>query len=304
MNPLVSIIIPSYNREHIIEKTLDSVLSQTYHNWECIVVDDQSIDNTDELFKPYTQKDKRIKYFRRPKYKKRGASSCRNYGLEKAKGKLIQFLDSDDLLAKNKLEEQVKIYKPGSITLITCKWGGFEESSDLAKRFKYSYHSYKNFKKGKHLLNTFGKYNEFFPLHVYLTPKTLIEKSGNWNEDLTNNDDAEFFARVILNSSGILFSDKTSVYYRYNSVNNLSEIDSPEKVESAIKSWKLIKSYLEQEGFRGNCYYVKTGKLILYNAIKNTYPEMVLDNREFFKGNNSYFSYLRELLKEIGLLRS
>ena len=297
--PKVSIIIPAYNREQLIGETLNSVLVQTYNNWECIVVDDGSVDNTEGVIKFFAKKDKRFKFYHRPKTKKSGASSCRNYGLEKAIGELIQFLDSDDLLAKNKLEEQVKLYKTGSLSLITCKWGGFEKSSDLSKRYKYKYHSYKNFSNGKSLLKSLGKYNEFFPLHVYLTPRVLIEESGTWNEAITNNDDAEFFTRVILNSSGIIFTDKTSVYYRYNSYNNLSDINTSEKVESAIKSWRIIETNIKKSGSSSSLQYTRNAKLNLYNAIKSKYPEIVAKNKEFFNKENNHSSFIIRMLKRL-----
>jgi glycosyltransferase involved in cell wall biosynthesis len=300
---LISIIIPVYNREQHISETLDSVRSQTYTNWECIIVDDGSSDNTEAIVNTFTQSDNRFNFYKRSGVEKKGASSCRNYGIQKAKGELIQFLDSDDLLAKNKFEEQVKLYKSGSLTLISCKWGGFVVSEDLSTRFKYKYHSYKNFKRSKELLRTFGKYEEFFPLHVYLIPKVLIDKSGNWNEDLTNNDDAEFFARVILNSSGILFSDKTSVYYRYSGEDNLSALNSSEKIESAIKSWKLIEAYMKQNCLIENSKYVLTGKLILYNTIKNKYPDLILENSEFFNDKQYSSSPFKKILKWLGLNR-
>ena len=63
--PLVSIIIPTYNRAHLIGETLDSVLAQTYQNWECIIVDDGSSDNTDEVIGAYVEKDSRFKYYHR-----------------------------------------------------------------------------------------------------------------------------------------------------------------------------------------------------------------------------------------------
>ena len=65
-NPLVSIIIPTYNRAHLIKETLDSVLTQTYTNWECIIVDDGNSDNTEEVINSYIAKDQRFKYCHRP----------------------------------------------------------------------------------------------------------------------------------------------------------------------------------------------------------------------------------------------
>jgi len=298
MDPLVSIIIPSYNREYLIGETLDSVLIQTYTNWECIVVDDGSNDNTEEIINSYSEKDKRFKFYLRPTIRKKGASVCRNYGLEKSKGELIQFLDSDDLLAKNKLEEQVKLYKPGDLSLITCKWGGFEESSNLSKRFKYKYHSYRNFKKGINLLNTFGNYNEYFPPLVYLTPRILIEKSGLWNERLTNNDDAEFFARVILNASKIVFSLGASVYYRYTSDEKLSILNSEEKILSAIESLRLIDSYIKNRYPGSSIKYIRNAKFNLYNSIIKIFPVMVSREMEFFEDRKDFNTCFHQIMKK------
>ncbi|MDP5200686.1 glycosyltransferase [Flavobacterium sp. DG2-3] len=100
---LISIIIPTYNRAHLIGKTLDSILMQTYENWECIIVDDGSSDNTKEIVSKY-EKDSRFKYFERPKNSIKGPNSCRNFGFQMSKGSWINWLDSDDFYKKNALE--------------------------------------------------------------------------------------------------------------------------------------------------------------------------------------------------------
>ena len=102
---LVSIIIPSFNSETYISETIDSILNQTYPYWEAIVVDDGSSDETCSIVKRYSQNDKRIQLFLRVSTAK-GASVCRNIGIEKAIGKYIIFLDSDDLLAPFCLKER------------------------------------------------------------------------------------------------------------------------------------------------------------------------------------------------------
>jgi len=104
---LVSVIIPSFNRELLIAETLDSILAQTYSSWEAIVVDDGSADNTCQLVKSYSDRDQRIKLIQRNREPK-GASVCRNIGLENAKGKYVIFLDSDDLLSPDCLENRVR----------------------------------------------------------------------------------------------------------------------------------------------------------------------------------------------------
>ena len=106
MNPLVSIIIPLFNREKFIYEALSSVLAQNYANWECIVVDDGSSDNSESIVSDFHDDDIRFSLVRRSREPK-GANTCRNIGLEKSKGKYIVFLDSDDLLASHCLERRV-----------------------------------------------------------------------------------------------------------------------------------------------------------------------------------------------------
>lgn len=104
-NPLVSIIIPTYNRAALLPETLDSVLAQTYQNWECLIIDDGSEENNVEIIRQYCEKDTRFKAFERKKITKtKGANSCRNIGLQKATGDYIIFFDSDDLMTTEHVE--------------------------------------------------------------------------------------------------------------------------------------------------------------------------------------------------------
>lgn len=284
MNPLVSIIIPTYNRPFLLEATLGSVLEQEYGGWECLVIDDGSNKETINHVQDFCLRDSRIKFFKRPDEFRKGASACRNYGLSQAQGELIQFLDDDDLLDKEKLAEQVKFYsKNHQFTLFTSKWGGFTDSDDLKSRFKFKYHSYRNFQKGAELLRTFGLYNEYFPVHVYLTPQPLIKKAGLWDEELSNNDDAEFFTRVILKAHKIIFSSNAKVHYRYNTSDNLSLLDSEAKNQSVIKSWILIKSHITQAGSMGAERYYLRAKDNLYKFFSVKSPDVIAENRCFFK---------------------
>lgn len=104
---LISIIIPTYNRNQLIGKTLDSVLAQTYEHWECLVIDDGSEDDTLDVLKHYQTNESRIQLFSRDRLPK-GAPTCRNIGLEKANGDYIIFLDSDDYLLPFCLEQRIK----------------------------------------------------------------------------------------------------------------------------------------------------------------------------------------------------
>jgi glycosyltransferase involved in cell wall biosynthesis len=95
---MISIIVPVYNRAELVKETLDSILAQTYTDWECIVVDDQSTDNSYEVIQDYAAKDSRIKVFCRPDERIKGGPTCRNIGYENSTGEIIYWFDSDDLL--------------------------------------------------------------------------------------------------------------------------------------------------------------------------------------------------------------
>ena len=104
MNDLVSIIMPSYNTANYIAGSIESVLNQSYTNWELIIVDDASTDNTDIIVEQYL-KDKRIKYLKNERNS--GAAVSRNKAIANASGRWIAFLDSDDLWSESKLEKQI-----------------------------------------------------------------------------------------------------------------------------------------------------------------------------------------------------
>jgi len=105
--PLVSVILPTYNRAHIVSKSLQSVLAQTYRNFEVIVIDDGSTDNTKEIIINIAHKDPRVKYFRNNENK--GPAGARNVGINLAKGELIAFIDDDVEWFPYKLEKQVNL---------------------------------------------------------------------------------------------------------------------------------------------------------------------------------------------------
>ena len=103
--PLVSIVVPVYNAARFMDDTIQTVLNQTYQNWELLLVDDCSSDDSIQIIKKYLKKDKRIKLFKLSENS--GAAIARNTGIDKAKGRYLAFLDADDLWVKNKLDLQV-----------------------------------------------------------------------------------------------------------------------------------------------------------------------------------------------------
>ena len=128
--PLVSVVIPNYNGERYVAKTLDSVLQQTYQHFEIIVVDDCSTDRSPEIIEGYSEKDSRIHMIRLPENK--GVANARNTGILQSEGQYIALLDNDDLWTSDKLERQVRLSQEADI--VYCSYDFIDENDQQIKR--------------------------------------------------------------------------------------------------------------------------------------------------------------------------
>lgn len=127
MNELVSIIMPSYNTGRFIGETIESVLAQSYKNWELIIVDDCSKDDTDDIVSQYLA-DARVHYIKNEINS--GAASSRNRAIMEAHGKWIAFLDSDDIWYPEKLERQISFMKENDYHFSYTKYEEIDESGN------------------------------------------------------------------------------------------------------------------------------------------------------------------------------
>jgi len=249
-NPLVSIIIPVYNTEKYLEETIYSAINQTWPNKEIIIVDDGSVDNSLSIAKGFESKI--VKVFSQ---KNKGASSARNRGLKEANGEYIQFLDADDILSPDKIEAQINCLNGSTTHLATCSTIHFNEKEDFLKGtvikawfnagsddpidFLIKLHA------GEEVMPGYGG---MISTNSWLTPYKIIEKAGPWNEDLTVDDDGEFFCRVVLASSGIIFSEQGIDYYRkFIAKKTLSGQKTKAGIASAIRSIDLKYEYLKSK---------------------------------------------------------
>ncbi len=128
MSDLISIITPTYNCGRFIGETIESVINQTYKNWEMIIVDDCSRDNTKDIVNKYAQNDDRIKYHLLETNS--GAAIARTKAMELAKGDYMAFLDSDDLWFEDKLEKQLKFMKENNFNFVCTEYEQIDEQSN------------------------------------------------------------------------------------------------------------------------------------------------------------------------------
>ncbi len=240
MSKLVSVIIPTWNAAAYIQETLQSVLNQSYSNIEIIVVDNASTDKTVQKIQELRLSNLRLIQLQ----ENQGAASARKMGFEQANGSFIQYLDGDDLLSANKILDQVQKLelKPESLAFgnVTFFWDGENPwSKNPEPNAPYYFSSEKPL---SFLLNLYGLTGSagMIPIHSWLSPRTILEKSGPWNVGLTVDDDGEYFCRAILASNGLVFVPDSIAYYRkFKNRKSLSREQSHAAMRSSFHATEL-----------------------------------------------------------------
>lgn len=188
MNSLVSIITPCYNSSAFISQTIASVISQTYSNWEMIIVDDCSTDDSAKIIKSYCEIDSRVKYYK-TEIGSGSPTKPRNIGISKAKGRFIAFLDSDDLWLPEKLETQLPLFKDDNVVIVYSYYKRIsEDGKNLSRIIKSSsFHSYQTLLYGNEIgcltavIDT-TKVDEYFFQHIghedYALWLSILKKGG------------------------------------------------------------------------------------------------------------------------------
>lgn len=205
---LVSIIMPSYNTGKFIKETINSVIAQTYSNWELIIVDDCSTDNTDEIVKSIN--DNRIIYLKNETNS--GAAISRNKALREAKGRWIAFLDSDDLWKNDKLEKQIKFMKENNCYFSYTNYIEIDENGNInGKRVT-----------GPKKITKTGMFNYCWP--GCLTVMYDANKIGLIQiEDIKKNNDYAMWLKVCKKADCYLLSEDLAMYRkRSGSISNHS----------------------------------------------------------------------------------
>ncbi len=189
-DPQVSIIIPVFNRADLVVETLESISKQTYSNWECLITDDGSTDDTVAIIQRYMQQDPRVKLFIRPSDRTKGANTCRNIGLEQSQGDCVIFFDSDDLMTPNHVEYKVNQLVSSQKDFIITRTSFFGDNytqTELPYDFRDSDITVANFIQKK---------------IKWLTPDTVIRGSIarkiRFNEKLRSGQEFNFYIKLLL----------------------------------------------------------------------------------------------------------
>jgi glycosyl transferase, family 2/glycosyl transferase family 8 len=226
---LISIIVPIYNVENYLRQCLDSILNQTYQNFECLLINDGSPDNSADICREYVSKDSRFRYFEK---ENGGVSSARNLGIEHSKGEYITFIDSDDWVDSDYLEVLYNslVDERADIAISTYKQFNMDDNC-------YYVHSYQRGYE-KRIFEKYQLIEELPVLERYdqsygLTFGKIISKKAlgiiRFNEYTTLCEDMEFWYKLYLVSNKIIYINKDTYNYRKYENASLKHIDAKNK---------------------------------------------------------------------------
>lgn len=252
MRPLVSILIPAYNAERWIVETIKSALRQTWPNKEIIVVDDGSTDQTLAVARRFESNGVRV-----ITTSNQGAAAARNRAFSLSRGDYIQWLDADDLISPEKITSQMRAAKKvgNHRTLLSSGWGYF-----LYRPFKAKFSSsslWCDLSPVEWLVRKWEN-NAHMQTGTWLVSRELTKAAGPWDARLLNNDDGEYFCRVIAASNGIRFVPGAKVFYRQVGSDSLSYVGtSNRKVDAHLLGMRLqistLRSLEDSERVRTAC---------------------------------------------------
>lgn len=271
----VSIIIPVFNGEEYLEECLESIINQTFKNIEIIVINDGSIDGSEKIIDKYKEKDNRIISI---STKNGGVGSARNKGIEMSTSEWIMFVDCDDILEKDAVEQYMKI-EDKSIDLIISKTYVMKDAKKETASCRYKDDRYFNKQEKDELLNSifYDNYEEKISyiscVFSKLYKKQLLVKSNiKFNTELKYGEDGLFNLKAIINSKKIAFLNVPTYNYRLN-IKSVMRKFNPTFIENHTQMLDVYKKYLKDEN--------------LENIYKNEYDYFVL--RQLNKYLKYYF---------------
>jgi glycosyltransferase involved in cell wall biosynthesis len=263
---LVSILIPAFNAQEWIADTLRSAIAQTWDRKEIIVVDDGSTDQTLAIARLFESDSVRV-----VTQTNQGASAARNKAFSLSQGAYLQWLDADDLLARDKIEKQMMVLGEDNNhrTLVSSAWGRFLYRHNRAEFVPSAL--WCDLSPTEWLLRRMGQ-ALYMQTATWLVSRVLTEAAGPWDTRLLSDDDQEYFCRVLMASNGVRFVPEARVYYRASGSGSLSFIGmSDRKREAHWRSIQLHVGYLQSledsERARAACVRFLQDRMVFF------YPE-------------------------------
>ena len=260
---LVSVIIPCFNQGRFLNDALESVYNQTEPDWECIIVDDGSTDNTKIISKQWESRDKRFKYF----YKKNGGvSSARNFGLGISKGDYIQFLDCDDVLDSLKFKlslSELSHPKNKEVKMVISNFKTLSEDG-IQKLPPFCELKKESIKLDNFLYNFFSIQLQCGFFH------SSLFKEIRFPEELSAQEDWVVWLKILKNKPNYIFIDIPLAYYRINPESRMRTIGAGDNQIKVLSTLKDVLNYDEYHKFSKAIISKYFSSMELYKKNLNT----------------------------------
>ncbi len=264
----ISVIVPCYNQAVFMDDCVNSLINQTYPNWECILVNDGSTDNTEEKALEWQSKDNRIKYIKKTNG---GLSSARNTGIRNVTGDFVQFLDCDDFLYKEKFEKSVQKIKNPTNTIVITDFQRFDNTTKTVLP-PHCILEEKYFNQEEILLKWDNPFS--IPIHCALFSRDIVEKY-RFNEELKAKEDWIFWLQAYGDKPETFFIKEYLLAYRMSSAgmtNNEffmyeNKTKAIEKLEQVISDKDLLRTFYKENllsAMNENFQLMKRIKLLGY----------------------------------------
>ncbi|GAB5400446.1 MAG: hypothetical protein Aureis2KO_20310 [Aureisphaera sp.] len=233
----VTIIIPTFNRSQTIGRTLQSIVNQSYENWECLVIDDGSTDDTKAIVGGWLDKNDRIKWLVRPQDRPKGANACRNLGIEKSTGNYVMFLDSDDTIAPTCFENRLR-YLEENKTMDGLIFSTQEKSNEGTNVIVNKDPSIPS---NKAYLEMFLSYDIPWQITSPIWRKEVFHAGNKFDERLLRFQDVDFHTSLLL--SGCNVKRIFEVDFFYHTDDAQTKFHDEGFIEGALKA---IRYYLKK----------------------------------------------------------
>ncbi len=237
MQPKITVVIPTYNKANYISQTIDSVLNQTVTDFEIIIVDDFSSDNTEEIVKPYLAEN--IKYYKHNTNWGPGATF--NDGIEKARAEFVTLIASDDILLPEHLDLVLKEFKSNKeVEAVFCKLKVIDENNKYIDQIQSAPYTDKY-----KLLNHQFYIGNYIPAPGASFKKSLFNKIEGFNPNLILMHDYDLNVRILINSEFRILSEATVLYRRFSNNKNLSGNNNWYRICHKFENNIVLDNYLK-----------------------------------------------------------
>lgn len=286
-SPLISVIVPIYNMEKLMRKCLDSILAQTFPDYECLLIDDGSKDGSPAICDEYAAKDRRFKAFHKPNG---GLSDARNYGLARAQGEYTIFFDPDDWVDEDCLKDLYEKAKETNADIVMCDFYNENQFYITVKKLSLNSLDRESVLKGVLTGRIIGAtWNKLIKRDLYLTTQILYPVGIYGCEDQYT------MCRLLKNEVTIAYIPKPYYHYMYYGNGTQSRHYNENTYEMDKKIVNMFVSLFSDEGYRQLAYLRKTSYMVGHAFLCG---QKYFTNDEFVESFGEYEQLIKKVSRK------